>query len=110
MILWTHVSNHEFGILVICFCLDSITIQGRGWWPRLLDDPLDNGILSSSTGVFGFLSTLEPEECRESLNAESLSKGLLFSRINLGEGDWWIILGQNCGGLFVLWGKLLAVT
>ena len=53
---------------------------------------------------------LEPHEGGESLNAVSFGKSLFVGSINLCEGNWWIVLGKNFSGAFVLWGKFLAVT
>lgn len=48
--LSTEVSKDEFGIL--SFSLKSIAVNLGGWWSRLLGDPLDDSVLSSTTGVF----------------------------------------------------------
>ena len=49
-ILSTEVSKDEFGIFSLS--LKGIAVNRGGWWSRLLGDPLDDGVLSSSTGVF----------------------------------------------------------
>ena len=54
VILRTEVSKDEFGILSLG--PESIAVNEGGWWSRLLLDPLDDGVLSSSTSVFLLLT------------------------------------------------------
>jgi len=108
IILRSVVSNDELvGSLLL---LKLSAGDGFGWWSRFLQYPLDNGVTSSSTSVVHFLSIFEEEEGWEALDAEFLSEFLLFGCVNLGNGEWWVVFGQDfCGGS-VLWGKFLAVA
>lgn len=92
MVLSTEVGNDEFVALVSDLILKGIASDLSGWWSRLLEDPLDNSVLGSSSSVFSFNSVLEPEEGWESLDGESLGNSLLFSCVNLGKGNWWVVL------------------
>ena len=44
------------------------------------------------------------------MDTESLGESLLLGGINLGDGEWWVVLGEGLSGSGVLWGKLLAVS
>jgi len=105
---FTEVSNSELGGISLFLELSAgHLIRGR---TNLLENPVNNVILSSATSVLSLLAFLEEEESGEALNAESLGNLLLLSSVNLGEVIGRIILGESLGGLGVLGGQLLAVT
>jgi len=107
-ILSTEVSKDEFGILGLS--LEGIAVNFGGWWSRLLGDPLDDGVLGSSTGVFLLFSVFEPEEGWETFDSESLTQFLLLSGINLSKGNWWVGLGKFLSSSGILWSEFFAVT
>ena len=53
-VVLSKVSNNEF--VVLDSLGKSIAISGLGWWSRLLSDPCNNGVLGSTSSVFGLLS------------------------------------------------------
>jgi len=53
-VVLSEVSNNEF--VVLDSLGKSIAISGLGWWSRLLGDPSNNGVLGSTSSVFGLLS------------------------------------------------------
>jgi len=53
---------------------------------------------------------VEPFERRESLDTVLLGDFLLFSSINLGNKEWWVILSEGCGGCDVFWCKFFAMS
>jgi len=54
VVLSTEVSNDEFVALVSDLILKGIASDLSGWWSGFLENPLDNGVLGSSSSVFGF--------------------------------------------------------
>jgi hypothetical protein len=50
----SEVSNDEL-VVLDCLC-KSIAIGGGGWWARLLGNPLDDGVLGSTSGVLELIS------------------------------------------------------
>jgi len=98
----TEVGNSELSGFDLLLELGAVNLsRGRS---NLLEDPVDNLILSAATSVLDLLALLEEEESGESANAESLSELLLFSGVDLGEVVGRLILGKSLSGLGVLRG------
>jgi len=98
----TEVGNSELSGFDLLLELGAVNLsRGRS---NLLEDPVDNLILSAATSVLDLLALLEEEESGESANAESLSELLLFSGVDLGEVVGRFILGKSLSGLGVLRG------
>jgi hypothetical protein len=100
--------NYEF--VSSGFLFESITGNLSRWWSSLLENPRDDSIGSSTSGVFSMFSVFEPFESWESLDTEFFCKLLLLSGVNLSNEEWWIIFGKSFSSLFVVWSKLFAVT
>jgi len=101
-------SNNEFVSSSLLF--KGIASKLSGCWSGFLEDPGDNGVSGSSSLIVGMFTVFEPFECWESLDTEFLSEFLLLGGVNLSNEEWWIILGESLGSLFVFWSKLFAVT
>jgi len=98
----TEVGNSELSGFDLLLELGAVNLSRGG--SNLLEDPVDNLILSAATSVLDLLALLEEEESGESANAESLSELLLFSGVDLGEVVGRFILGKSLSGLGVLRG------
>jgi len=98
----TEVGNSELSGFDLLLELGAVNLSRGG--SNLLEDPVDNLILSAATSVLDLLALLEEEESGESANAESLSELLLFSGVDLGEVVGRLILGKSLSGLGVLRG------
>jgi len=98
----TEVGNSELSGFDLLLELGAVNLSRGG--TNLLEDPVDNLILSAATSVLDLLALLEEEESGESANAESLSELLLFSGVDLGEVVGRLILGKSLSGLGVLRG------
>jgi len=98
----TEVGNSELSGFDLLLELGAVNLSRGG--SNLLEDPVDNLILSAATSVLDLLALLEEEESGESANTESLSELLLFSGVDLGEVVGRLILGKSLSGLGVLRG------
>jgi len=56
VVLWTEVGNKELVVLIVSLILEGIAVEQGGWRSRLLEDPLHDGVLGSSSSVLGLLS------------------------------------------------------
>jgi hypothetical protein len=104
----SEVSDDEF--VLFNLGLEGITGYLSGRRTGLLHDPLDNGVLGTSTSVFLLLSINEPEECWEALDSKPFTKLLLLGSINLGKGNGRVALGEDFGGSGVFRSELLAMA
>jgi hypothetical protein len=80
--LISEITNYEFVSLNLL--LKSSAGNNCGWWARLLQDPVDDGVAGSSSGVVLLLSLFEEVQSWEALDAESLCEFLLYGGINFG--------------------------
>lgn len=55
-VLSTEVSDEELGVSIISLLLKSLTGDEGRWWSRLLENPLDDCVLGSTSSVFRFLT------------------------------------------------------
>lgn len=118
-------SEVDDGVLLITnLALEMLAGSESGWRSRLLENPLNDGVLGSSSGVFHLVALpkrlymirpkicylLEEEESWEALDAVFVGELFVLGGVNLGEGERWVILGQHLSGGSVLGGELLAVS
>lgn len=74
---------HEDVFEVSSLIFEFITGNQSGWWSRLLRNPLDNLILSSSTTVRLLNTIFKPKKSRETFDSKSVSELILDCGINL---------------------------
>jgi hypothetical protein len=60
--------------------------------------------------IVSSFTVVEPFESWETLDSIFLGDFLLFSGVNLGNEEWWIILGKGGGSSNVFWSKFFAVS
>jgi hypothetical protein len=104
----TEESNDKF--VISDEFLKSIAIDSSGWWTRLLDNVVHDGVLGSSSLVVTWVSSLEEFEGWEPFDSESLAELFVLGGVDLGDAERWVSGSQLLGGGSILRGKLLAMT